>query len=78
MLDELWYRKGCFAPITFAPITKITMAPPTKKNEQSPPEQSLQKQQLDLAVRNRPLPGNRPIVPTNKDPEMDDFVGYMD
>ncbi len=53
------------------------MASPTPEKDQSKPEQRAQKMQLDLAVRS-PLPGNRPIVPTNKDPEIDDFVGYMD
>lgn len=53
------------------------MVPQNTDKEQSTPDQLTQKQQLDLAVSS-PLPGNRPIVPTNKDPEIDEFVGYMD
>lgn len=54
---------------------------PSKKDpsekESSKKEQTSQKTQVDLAVRT-PLPGNRPIVPTNKDADIDDFIGYID
>ena len=53
------------------------MAPPNTSKNQSNSEKSDKKKQLDLAIRT-PLPGNRPIVPTNKDADIDDFVGYMD
>ena len=52
------------------------MAAPTEK-EPAKQKQIVKKGEIDLAVRS-PLPGNRPIVATNKDANMDDFVGYMD
>ena len=51
------------------------MAP--TNTEKDTPKQEKAARKLDLTVRT-PLPGNRPIVPTNKDADMDDFVGYMD
>ncbi len=53
------------------------MASPAEK-ESTQPKAPAKKGEMDLAVRSSPLPGNRPIVPTNKDDSMDDFVGYMD
>ncbi len=52
------------------------MASSTEK-EPAKEKQLARKSEIDLAVRS-PLPGNRPIVATNKDADMDDFVGYMD
>ncbi len=49
----------------------------TPEKEPAKTKQTSKNAPMDLAVRS-PLPGNRPIVATNRDADIDDFVGYMD
>ena len=53
------------------------MAPTNTDKNLPSKDKPEQKKRLELAIRT-PLPGNRPIVQTNKDADIDDFVGYMD
>jgi hypothetical protein len=53
------------------------MAISNSDKDLSTQEKLEQKKKLDLVIRS-PLPGNRPIVPTNKDADIDEFIGYMD